>query len=113
MIKIYHNSRCGKSRAGLAILEKSNVPFEIIKYLETPLNIQELKSIIDILGIKPIDLIRINEKIWIENFKGKLLTDDEIVAAITQFPILMERPIVIHNNKGVIGRPPENIETLL
>ncbi len=75
MITIYHNPRCGKSRDCLAFLEKSDKEFEIIKYLETPLNFNELKEIIQKLNINPIELIRKNETIWIENFKGKELSD--------------------------------------
>ena len=71
MITIYHNPRCGKSRECLAFLENSNQKIEIIKYLETPLNFNELSEIIKKLNIKPIELIRIKESIWVENFKEK------------------------------------------
>lgn len=113
MIKIYHNPRCGKSREGLAILEKSQQRFEIIKYLETPPTRVELEKIIEQLGIKPIELIRIKENVWIEHFKGKNLSDSEVIDAILTYPILMERPIVIKGKKAVLGRPPEKIENIL
>ncbi|WP_100615412.1 arsenate reductase (glutaredoxin) [Confluentibacter citreus] len=105
MIKIYHNNRCSKSRSGLEVLEKSGKPFEIIKYLEDVPTEKELKDIIKLLGIKPIDLVRQNESIWKENFKGKDLSDSEIIKAMIQNPKLIERPIVINGNKAVIGRP--------
>lgn len=113
MIKIYHNPRCGKSREGLNIVEKNGQPFEIIKYMEASLTASELKDIVSKLNIKPIDLIRQKESIWIENYKGKNLTDDQIITAMTENPKLIERPIVINGDKAVIGRPPERIESIL
>lgn len=109
MIKILHNPRCGKSREGVALLEEIGEPFEIVKYLDNPLNEKELSLLIKELKCAPMDLVRQKEKIWIEQFKGKSLSDTEIIKAITEHPILMERPIVITKNKAVIGRPPEKI----
>lgn len=113
MIQIYHNSRCGKSRECLAFLEKSGQKYEIIKYLEDVPTFGELKQIIEKLGIKPIELVRRKEKIWIENFKDKPLTDDEIIQAMILNPILIERPIVINGNKAVIARPLEKAAAIL
>ena len=113
MLKIYHNPRCGKSREGLAILEESGKDFEIVKYLDNPPSYIELAAIIGKLGIKAIELVRTNEPIWKENYKGKNLKDEDIVQAMVENPKLIERPIVIHNNKAVIGRPPENIKQIL
>lgn len=113
MIKIYHNPRCGKSREGLQILESSGKDFEVVKYLENVPSFDELQSIIVKLGIKPIDLVRQKEKIWIENFKGKTMSDDETISAMISNPILIERPIVVDGNKVVIGRPPKNISEIL
>jgi arsenate reductase len=112
-MKIYHNNRCRKSREGLAILEASDQSFEIINYLENPPSKEELAHIITLLNIKPIELIRKNEAIWKENFKNKELSDDDIIDAMLQHPKLIERPIVIKNNKAVIGRPPEKIIEIL
>tara|TARA_R110001583_G_scaffold77623_3_gene211197 strand:- start:501 stop:839 length:339 start_codon:yes stop_codon:yes gene_type:complete len=112
-MKIYHNPRCSKSRQGLAILEASKLSFKTINYLETPISKKELEEIIKLLKIAPIDLVRKNEAIWKDNYKGKTLTDDTIIKAMVENPKLIERPIVIHNNKAVIGRPPELIKTLL
>lgn len=109
MIKIYHNNRCSKSRCGLELLEKSQKPFEIVKYLEDNLSADELKHIIKLLGIKPIDLVRTNETIWKTEFKDKTLTDAQIIDAMIKNPKLIERPIVINGNKAVIGRPTEKI----
>lgn len=109
MIKIYHNPRCKKSREGLAVLEKSGKDFEIVKYLDDTFTENELAEIIKLLKINPFELVRKNEKIWKENYKNKQLSDAEIINAMVQNPKLIERPIVVNNNKAVIGRPSENI----
>ncbi len=108
-IKIYHNPRCSKSRQGLQILKDNKVDFEIVQYLKQTPTKEELTDIINKLGIKPIDLVRKQEKIWKENYKGKELSDNEIIQAMVENPKLIERPIVIKENKAVLGRPPENI----
>ena len=113
MIKIYHNPRCRKSREGLAIIEKSNKEFEIVRYLDDIPSVETLTEIIKLLGITPIQLVRKTESIWKEHFKGKELSDAEIIIAMIQNPKLIQRPIVINNNKAVIGRPPENIISIL
>lgn len=113
MIKIYHNPRCSKSRQGLAIVEASGKTFEIVKYLDEQLSEEQLTTIIKLLGISPIELVRKNEKIWKEQFKGKTLSDKEIISALAEFPKLIERPIVVNDGKAIIGRPPENISTIL
>ncbi len=113
MIKIYHNPRCRKSREGLDVLEKSGQDFEIIKYLEEVPSQEELKTLIGYLGIAPEGLVRKNEAIWKEKYKGKTLSDDEIIATMVENPKLIERPIVGKDKKAVIGRPSEKINTLL
>jgi len=109
MIKIYHNNRCSKSRCGVELLENSGKEYEIVKYLENTPTIDELKNIITLLGISPIELVRKNEAIWKEDYKGKKLTDEEIINAMIENPKLIERPIVLNGNKAVIGRPTETI----
>ena len=113
MITIYHNPRCGKSRECLAFLETTNQEFEVIKYLEQPLNFNELSELINKLNITPIELIRTKEAIWIENYKGKTLSDTSIIQAMVAYPILMERPIAVKGNRAVIARPLNAIEALL
>jgi arsenate reductase len=112
MIQIYHNSRCGKSRECLAFLENSGKEYEVIKYLDDVPSFEELKGIIEKLGIKPIELVRQKEKIWIENFKNTTMSDDEIIQTMILNPILIERPIVIKGNKAVIARPLEKVDTI-
>lgn len=113
MIKIYHNPRCTKSRQGLSLLEDSGKPFEIVKYLEDIPTKKELRSIIGYLGISPENLVRKNEAIWKENYRGKLLSDEEILDAMVLNPKLIERPIVINGKKAAIGRPTESINTII
>lgn len=113
MIQIYHNPRCSKSRQGLALLENAKVTFEVIKYLDTPPSAVELTEIIKKLDIRPISLVRTNEAIWKENFKGKELSDSEIIEAMVAYPKLIERPIVVNGNKAVIGRPLEMIKDII
>ena len=112
-MKIYHNSRCRKSRKALEILRTENIEFEIIEYLKDNLTKNQLKDLIKKLGIKPINLVRKNEQIWKENFKNKKLTSDEIIQILSDNPKLIERPIVELNDKAIIGRPPENVINLL
>lgn len=109
MIKIYHNNRCSKSRNGVQLLEESGKEFEIVKYLENIPSQDELSQIIKMLGISPIDLVRKNEKIWKENYKGKELSDADVITAMIENPKLIERPIIINGNKAVVGRPTEKI----
>lgn len=113
MITIYHNNRCRKSREGLEILQNSGKEFEIVTYLEDIPSKEELKKIISLLDIKPIELVRKNEAIWKSNYKGKELTNDEIIIAMIENPKLIERPIVINKEKAVIGRPPKTILNII
>lgn len=112
-IKIYHNNRCSKSRQGLCILKNAKQEFEVINYLETPPTEKELEELLKMLDFTPIQLVRKGEKIWKENYKGKEMTDAEIINAMIENSKLIERPIVVKGKKAVIGRPPENIEELL
>ena len=113
MITIYHNNRCSKSREGLCFLENLNQPFEVVPYLEEHFDFNKLSHLINKLGIKPIELVRVKEKDWIENFKGKEWTDTEIIQAMVEFPKLIERPIVVNGNKAIIARPTERINEIL
>lgn len=113
MITIYHNPRCGKSRECIAFMEASGEKYEIIKYLETPFNHKSLSELLQKLNIEPIELIRKKEKIWIEQFKNKPLNNDELIDTMVQNPILIERPIALNEDKAVIARPLERINTIL
>lgn len=113
MIKIYHNPRCTKSRQGLAVLEQTGKPFEIVKYLEHIPSKEELKKLLGYLNMPAEDLIRKNEAIWKTDYRGKTLSEDEILDAMVQHPKLIERPIVVKDKRAVIGRPTEKINELL
>ena len=108
-MKIYHNPKCSKSRQTLEIVRNKTSEFKIIEYLKNPLTAKEITVLLSQLNIKPLALVRTQEIIWRENYKGKELTDIEIINAMFENPKLIERPIVVKNNKAVIGRPPENV----
>jgi arsenate reductase len=112
MIKILHNNRCRKSREGLAFLETKTTDYELVEYLKTPPSVSELTSILEQLEMKAIDLVRKNEEIWKKQFKGKELSEQELIQAMVEYPKLIERPIVIKDDKAVLGRPAEKINEL-
>ena len=113
MIKIFHNPRCSKSRAGLAYLESKNIAFEVIDYLKNPLSIQDLKSIISKTGKTPFELVRTHEQIFKDQFKGKSLSDDQWLEVLTEFPKLLHRPIVVSGDRAVFAQPPEEIDHII
>ena len=113
MIKIYHNPRCSKSRQGVELLEGSNKEFKVIKYLDNKFSELTLTEVLQLLNIAPIDLVRKNEKIWKENFKGTVMSDAEIIKAMVENPKLIERPIVVNNSMAVIGRPKSTILSII
>lgn len=109
MIQIYHNQRCGKSRNCLLILEEANKEFEIINYLNSPPTFTELVNLLKKLQFTPIQLVRQKEKIWIDTFKNKTLSDEQIIQAMVENPILIERPIVVNGDKAIIGRDLDDV----
>lgn len=112
---IYHNARCSKSRATLALLEANGIELDIINYLETPPTTDELQEICQALGVAPTGIIRTKENQFTQ--LGLSLADDrsdrDWLELLVTNPILIERPIVCYKDKAVIGRPPENILTLV
>ena len=112
-MKIYHNPRCSKSRQTLALIQENGQEVEIIEYLKESLSFKDLKSILEMLNIKAIELIRTNEIIWKENYKGKEMTDQELINAMRENPKLIERPIDVKNGQEIIGRPPKKVLDLL
>jgi len=112
--KIYHNARCSKSRATLAILEQNNAQFEIINYLETPPNEAELASLLSNLGLSARELMRTGEAEYkAQNLSDPSLSEQTLIQAMIATPILIERPIVKTDKGVVIGRPPESVLTIL
>ena len=112
-MKIYHNPRCSKSRQTLALLQENGVEPEVVLYLENIPTTEELKDLLLKLEITPMQLIRKGEKDWKENYKGKELSDAQLIEAMIAHPKLIERPIVVKDTKAVLGRPPENALELL
>ncbi len=111
---IYHNPRCSKSRQTLAILEEQDVDIEIIEYLQESPDKKTLADIIKKLGITPSTLLRKGESVFKElNLTDKLNDDDAILDVMVENPILIERPIVLANDKACIGRPPESVLDIL
>jgi arsenate reductase len=113
MIQIYHNPRCGKSRNCLAFVEKKDIEYEIIPYLTENRTFDDLEILIKKLNLKPIELVRTKEKIWIQNYKNQTLSDTQIIQAMTDHPILIERPIVIKGEKAILGRDIEKLDSFL
>jgi len=109
-ITIYHNPRWGKSRNSVGILDKKGISYNIIKYIDTPLSILELKELGQRLDLRPKDFIRKGEQEFKDlNLSQRLDNDETLFEAMSKFPKLMERPIVVSGNKARIGRPPEKI----
>ncbi len=112
MIKIYHNPRCKKSRAGLKYLDGKGVDFEVVEYLKNPISEDEFKDILIKLNLKPQDMIRTQEDIYKKQFKGKNFVDEEWVKIMVENPKLIKRPIVVKDYKAVWADPPENMDEL-
>ena len=112
-IQIYHNPRCSKSRAGLALLEAQGIEPEIIKYMDTPPTTEELTALLQKLDMKPRELMRTKETIYKELGLDDVENEKQLIEAMVAHPKLIERPVVIKGDKAVIGRPLENIEALL
>ena len=114
MITIYHNPRCSKSRQTLEILQSEKVDLNIILYLETPIDKPTLTSLLAKLNMAPIEIIRRSEDEFKENQLGaQEVTDAQLISAMIKYPKLIERPIVVSEERAVIGRPPENVWEIL
>jgi arsenate reductase len=113
-ITIYHNPRCSKSRETLKLLQERGIEPEIREYLKDVPSADELKSVLAALGISARDLLRSKETEYKEaGLDDQSLSEDAIINAMTEYPKLIERPIVINGNKARIGRPPESVLEIL
>lgn len=110
-MKIYHNNRCSKSRQCLALISDTEVT--IIDYIKNPLSFDQLNVLIRKMGIQPEELIRKNEAQWKENYKDKVLSLNEYIQAMIDYPRLMERPIVETAKEARLCRPPELVLQML
>jgi arsenate reductase len=109
---IYHNSRCSKSRATLALLQEHGVEPHVIEYLKTPPTAAELAALLAKLKLRPDQLVRTNEDAYHAQVAGKKLHDAQLIAVMVDNPILIERPIVVVGKHAALGRPPENVLSL-
>ena len=113
-VTIYHNPRCSKSRQTLGLIQERIVDINIIEYLKTPPDISQLKQILKKLAYEPRQLMRKSEQIYQDfDLGNENKTADDLIKAMAQNPILIERPIVLSGEKAVIGRPPESVLNIL
>ena len=112
-VTLYYNPRCSKCREALCLLEDKGIETEIVEYLKAPPTEKELKALLNKLGLKPMEIIRTKEPLFLEKYKGKRHSDAEWIKIMSKNPILIERPIAIEGDRAVIGRPAERIITIL
>ncbi len=113
MLTIYHNPRCSKSRGCNTMLIDLGKEAKVINYMKDLFTEDSLSEVIKKLDIQPIELVRTTEQEWKDNFKGKDLSDQEIIKAMVQYPKLIQRPIVVNGDKAAIGRPLEAVQAIL
>lgn len=113
-IKIYHNPGCSKSRATLALLEENGVDPEIIYYLETPPDVDELKDLLEKLGLSLREILRKGEAEYETlGLDNESLSDEIVFDIVCKHPCLIQRPIVVRGDRAILGRPPENVLELI
>ncbi|WP_047337551.1 arsenate reductase (glutaredoxin) [Pseudomonas protegens] len=113
-LTLYHNPRCSKSRGALELLEQRGLAPTVVRYLETPLDAAQLRSLLAKLGLSARQLLRTGEDEYKTlNLADPSLSEEHLIAAIAQHPKLMERPILQAGEKAIIGRPPENVLEIL
>jgi len=110
---IYHNPRCSKSRQTLQLCEEAGSEIEVVEYLKTPLDEVILRDLLNKLDKSVHEVVRTKEEVYSQLNLSSESTEEEIIAAIIKYPVLLERPIVVKDDKAVIGRPPENVKALL
>ncbi len=112
-ITLWHNPRCSKSRAGLALLEAEGIETKVLRYLDTPPTEEEIRALLGKLGISARALMRTKEATYKELGLKDVQDEQQLIAAMAAHPKLIERPVLIRGDKAVIGRPLENIEAFL
>lgn len=113
MIEYWHNPRCSKSRAGLALLQEHGGSMQVRKYLEDAPSVQELQQAQERLGVPAIRMMRSGEKRFKELGLTAETPEKDLIAAMAENPILIERPLALSGDRAAIGRPPETLLTLL
>ncbi len=112
-ITIWHNPRCSKSRQTLSLLEQNGHTPTVVKYVETGPNADQIRAVLTALDITAIKLMRTGEKLFKELGLTRTDSDDDLITAMVNHPILIERPVVLHKNRAAIGRPPESVLEIL
>lgn len=106
---IFYNPECSKCNKALGLLNESNCEVEIRNYLLNPPTDEEIRNLLELLGCRAEDIVRKKEPLYIELFDGKTIDESEWPGILSKHPILIERPIVVHGDKAIIGRPPEKV----
>lgn len=112
-IKVFHNNRCSKSRQALALVKEISSKIEIVDYMNITMSRKELQNLLVQLDMKPSELLRKGESDYKEHIKGKNLSDEEILDLMILYPKLIERPIIVRNEKAIVARPPELVHSFL
>ena len=108
-----HNPRCSKSRAALALVQEAGVELPVREYLQDPLSLDELRRLVQLLDVRPIEIARRGEPQFQALGLGDTTPDDDVLRALAEHPILIERPIVVRGGRAVVGRPTEKVHELL
>ncbi len=112
-VTIYHNPRCSKSRQTLALLQEQGIEPQVVEYLQSPPDARTLKHLLDLLGLEPRALMRTKEAVYHDLRLAEEENPDQLIAAMLENPMLIERPIVVHGERAAIGRPPESVLDIL
>ncbi len=110
LVKVLHNGNCSKSNAVLEYLDENGVPFEIINIVDDPLSILEIKTVLKKLNQSVFHIIRKTEKLYLEKFANKNLSEEEWIRVLSENPSLIQRPILIKGSVAMLGRPIENVK---
>ena len=110
IVKVLHNGNCSKSNAVLEYLDENGVPFQIINIVEEPLSVQEIKAVLKKLNQNVFHIIRKNEKLYLEKYAGKNISEEEWIKILSENPSLIQRPILIKGSVAMLGRPVENVK---
>lgn len=113
ILKVLHNGNCSKSRAILEYLDENGVAFEIIDLMENPLSVVEIKTVLKKLNQSVHDLIRKTDRLYLENFADKELSDEEWIKILSENPSLIQRPVIIKGSVAMLGRPIENVKLFI
>jgi arsenate reductase len=108
-IIIYHNGECSKCKGALELMQERGIPHEVRWYLADPLDASELKALLQKLGMQPSELVRKSEPIYKEQYADKQISEEQWLAILVQYPILIERPIIELGDRAIVARPPERL----